>query len=139
MLIRQALRQLTGGGTAIVPALKLASNLLAATGNDTKVVLLFTDGESGETSAQLANAIQHLPVGSLHVIALGDQLPAQWLDVPVGSITALTHLNNADEVEWVMGRALYGSLALGWSGPNQPPSSNAQLTSTLSSKQVKPS
>jgi hypothetical protein len=76
----------------------------------------------------------------VHVVALGDNLPAQWLDVPVGSVTALTHLDNPAEVEWVMARAVYRSLSLGWSGPEHPAMSLTQVFSTLdASKQARSS
>lgn len=120
-LIRQSLRQLTGGGTAIVPPIDLAATLLRS-GHDAKIAILFTDGESGETAAQLADAVAKLPVGALHVIVLGSVLPAQWLDVPVGSVTALADLSTADAIEWAMARALYTALSLGWGGPDKPPS-----------------
>jgi hypothetical protein len=131
VLIRQALRQLTGGGTAIVPPLQLVSRMLAR-GNEAKAVVLFTDGESAESAAQLADVVSGLPIGSLHVVALGEELPAQWLDVPVASVTALTSLETPDEVEWVMARALYRSLSLTWPpGPGRPPNASRNTPSSL--------
>jgi hypothetical protein len=121
--IRQVLQPLTGGGTQIVPAIERAGKLFGrSTDGRLKVCLLFTDGESGETAEQLRRAVEKLPTGSVHVVVLGDQLPDQWHDVPVGSVTALPELHTADDVEWVLARALYRSLSLEWRGPAFPPS-----------------
>ncbi len=127
--VRRTLQPLTGGGTNIVPALDRAGKLLGREGERAQIVLLFSDGESGETAAELREVVAHLPVGCVHVVVLGDELPAQWLDVPVGSVTALTELRTADDVEWVLARALYRSLSLEWAGPHWPPTSSGGVTS----------
>jgi len=120
--VRRALQPLSGGGTQIVPAIGRAGKLLGRSNDGRlKVSLLFTDGESGETAEELRRAVDGLPIGSVHVVVLGDQLPDQWHDVPVGSVTALTELRTADDVEWVLARALYRSLSLEWAGPTSPP------------------
>ncbi|HEY1740957.1 MAG TPA: vWA domain-containing protein [Acidimicrobiia bacterium] len=129
--VRRALQPLTGGGTSIVPALERASQLLGTRSDRLQIVLLFSDGESGESTSALSDAVSTLPVGGVHVVVLGDALPAQWLDVPVSSVTALTDLQTADDFEWVLARALYRSLSLEWAGPTTPPKGKAGLVSTL--------
>lgn len=120
--VRSSLRTVAGGGTNIVPAIERSAALLGRQHPDEEtVVLLFTDGESGESAEQLRAATGRLPVGSLHVVVLGEWLPSQWQDVPVGSVTAITTLKTPADVEWVMARALYKALGLGWSGPDRPP------------------
>lgn len=130
--VRRALQPLTGGGTSIVPALDRAAKLLGNERDDRiQVVLLFTDGESGESAAELRHAVEQLPIGCVHVVVLGNELPSQWLDVPVGSVTALTELRTADNVEWVLARALYRSLSLAWYGPTRPPTATGGLQTSL--------
>lgn len=120
--VRGSLRAVAGGGTSIVPAIERSATLLGRRRpGEEVIVLLFTDGESGESADELRGATQRLPIGSLHVVALGEQLPAQWQDVPVGSVTAVATLKSPADVEWVMARALYRALGLGWSGPDRPP------------------
>jgi hypothetical protein len=120
--VRGSLRAVAGGGTSIVPAIDRAADLVGPMRADEEViVILFTDGESGESTEELRAATARLPVGSMHVVVLGDRLRSQWQDVPVGSVTVITTLKTPADVEWVMARALYQALGLGWSGPDRPP------------------
>lgn len=135
--VRMCLQQLTGGGTAIVPAITQASKLMT-TGSflhprfsRIRVTVLFTDGESAEASAALTRAVQQHDIGSVHVVVLGAELPDQWQGVPLGSVTALTELRTPDDVEWVLARALYRSLSLGWVGPTRPPTATGGLNSSF--------
>ena len=112
-VIRRTLRPLTGGGTMIVPAIDRAANLLSRT-NRPCTVLLFTDGESEEGASELNRALSALPIGCLHVVTLGEELPEQWRGVPLGSVTTLQRLSSPDGLEWALARALYRSLGLAW-------------------------
>ncbi len=120
--VRSCLRPINGGGTSIVPAIERAAGILGRRSADHSAVLLFTDGESDETSSEFTAAVLKAPTGSVHVVVLGQDLPAQWDSVPVGSVTALPSLDGrADALEWLLARALYRSLGLGWAGPEMPP------------------
>lgn len=118
--LRTALRPVTGGGTRIVPAIEKAAGMLRASRNRDVVVLLFTDGESNESSDELRAACQRLSAGTLQVLALGDRLPEQWNHVPVGSVVPTSMIQKPDDIEWAMAKALYRSLSLAWSGPDNP-------------------
>jgi hypothetical protein len=127
--VRGSLRAVAGGGTSIVPAIERSAGLLGRPHPDEEVVvLLFTDGESGESAEHLRAATGRLPVGSLHVVVLGERLPSQWHEVPVGSVTSITTLRTPSDVEWVMAHALYKALGLGWSGPDCPPEGSEVLS-----------
>jgi Mg-chelatase subunit ChlD len=119
--VRQVLRPVGGGGTAIVPSLQRARQVLGRGSTSVPIVLLFTDGDSSESSANLADAVRELPHGSVHVVVLGDALPAQWNTVPVGSISLLADLGtDPGGFEWLLANCLYRSLALEWAGPTSP-------------------
>jgi hypothetical protein len=116
-----SLRARSHGGTAIVPAIRKAASGVDYRSEREPLVLVFTDGESGESSAELAAAVQELPPERVHVIVLGHDLPQQWHEVPLGSVTALADLTSADEIEWAMAKAVYEALGLGWTGGDGPP------------------
>jgi hypothetical protein len=118
--VRTMLRPVVGGGTRIAPAIAKAAGLLQRRREREALVLLFTDGESDEPAADLSAACSRLPHGALHVVVLGGELPAQWRQVPVGTVTRLEAVCSPDEIEWVMAKALYRSLSLSWSGPDHP-------------------
>jgi Mg-chelatase subunit ChlD len=119
--IRSFLRPVSAGGTSIVPAIERAGHLARARRDRTTVFLIFTDGESPETTAELNSAIDRLPMGSLHVVVLGSSLPPQWNDARAGSITPISDLTGPEDLEWALARALYRSLDLRWAGSTRPP------------------
>jgi len=128
---RQALRQMlrpVGGaaGTDIRAALRRAADLVPRAWDGLVLVVLLSDGQDRSTAEQLASRVERFPVGSVHVISIGSQLPSTWNDVPLGSTSVIPSLARPDEVEWAATQALYGALGVGWARPTQPPSSSTQ-------------
>ena len=115
----------------IAPAIQRSGHLLGQPRGRIPVMLLFTDGESGETADELSRVVTKLPIGCVHVVVFGDRLPDQWRDVPAGSVTALSDLRTPEDFEWVLGRALYRSLSLEGAGPERPPTATGAVRSSL--------